>query len=187
VSDDKNRVCPVELAGGLDNKLRRWIQNPRKILEPYIKEGMQALDVGCGPGFFSVEIAQLVGESGKVIAADLQEGMLLKLKSKIEGTPLADRIVLHKCEQGKVGYGGKVDFILAFYMVHEVPDKVSFFKEMKSLLKPDGLFLIVEPAFHVSGRDFEMTLAIAKDAGLSAVGRPKMVLNRLVCLRNFEK
>jgi ubiquinone/menaquinone biosynthesis C-methylase UbiE len=185
-NDNKNRVCPVELAGGLDNRVRRWIQNPKKILAPYVKDGMQAMDVGCGPGFFSVEMAQLVGKRGKVIAADLQDGMLEKLKLKIQGTPLAERIVLHKSEPGRVGHDGKVDFILAFYMVHEVPDKVSFFKEMKSYLNPDGLMLIVEPAFHVSGVDFKKTLAIARDAGLSAIGEPKMLLSRVACLKILE-
>ncbi len=40
MSDRKKRVCPVEIAGGLDNRLRRWIQNPQKILGPYIEEGI---------------------------------------------------------------------------------------------------------------------------------------------------
>ena len=76
MTNEKNRVCPVTLAGGLDNTIRKWLQNPRKILGPYIKEGMIVLDVGCGPGFFSIELAQMVGNSGRVVAADLQEGML---------------------------------------------------------------------------------------------------------------
>ena len=84
---DKNkRVCPVERAGGLDNKFRRLLQNPRKILGTYAKEGMTALDLGCVPGFFSVEMARMVGESGRVVSTDLQEGMLQKLKDKIQGT-----------------------------------------------------------------------------------------------------
>ena len=49
---DKNRICPVENAGGLDNGIRRWLQNPRKILGPYINEGMTALDFGCGARIF---------------------------------------------------------------------------------------------------------------------------------------
>ena len=53
------RVCPVEIAGGLDNRVRRWIQNPRKILSPYIKVGMKVMDIGCGPGFFSNEMAEM--------------------------------------------------------------------------------------------------------------------------------
>jgi ubiquinone/menaquinone biosynthesis C-methylase UbiE len=82
------KICPVELAGGLDNSLRRLLQNPQKILKPYIKKGMVVLDLGCGPGFFSIEIAKLLMGSGEVIAADLQEGMLDRVSKKIKGTAL---------------------------------------------------------------------------------------------------
>ena len=77
------RVCPVALSGSLDNGIRRYLQNPQKILRPYINEGMTVLDVGCGPGFFSIEMARMVGKSGRVIAADMQEGMLQIIKVKI--------------------------------------------------------------------------------------------------------
>ena len=50
MSDRSENVCPVERAGGLDNRLRRWVHNPHKILGPYVKEGMTVMDVGCGPG-----------------------------------------------------------------------------------------------------------------------------------------
>ena len=99
----KNRVCPVEMADGLDIKIRRWLQNPKKILGPYIEEGMIVLDVGCGPGFFTLDLAQMVGKTGRVVAVDLQEGMLQKLRNKIEGTEIEKRIVLHKCEVDKIG------------------------------------------------------------------------------------
>ncbi|MCP4372916.1 MAG: SAM-dependent methyltransferase, partial [Deltaproteobacteria bacterium] len=61
MSNRNNRICPVERAGSLDSRIRRWLQNPQKILKPYIKEGMTVLDVGCGPGFFSIDMAQMVG------------------------------------------------------------------------------------------------------------------------------
>lgn len=86
--NDKNRVCPVELSGGLDNRFRRWLHNPKKILGPYCKPGMTAMDLGCGPGFFTIEMARLVGTSGHVSACDLQDGMLEKLGAKIKGTHL---------------------------------------------------------------------------------------------------
>ena len=130
--DRNKRVCPVERAGGLDNKVRRLLQNPRKILGNYVKEGMTALDLGCGPGFFSVEMARMVGESGRVVSTDLQEGMLQKLKNKIQGTEIEKRIKLHKCEEDKIGVSENVDFILAFYMVHEVTDQKKFFGEINS-------------------------------------------------------
>jgi ubiquinone/menaquinone biosynthesis C-methylase UbiE len=50
------------------------LQNPRKLLKSYINKGMTVLDLGCGPGFFSIEIAKMLSDSWKVITADLQEG-----------------------------------------------------------------------------------------------------------------
>ncbi len=81
MSKSRHHICPVENAGMLDNSIRNFLQNPEKILKPYLQTGMVALDVGCGPGFFSLQMAEMVGESGKVIAADLQQGMLEKLQS----------------------------------------------------------------------------------------------------------
>ena len=182
MNNEKNRVCPVSLAGGLDNRLRRWLQNPHKILGSYIKEGMKVLDIGCGPGFFSIDMAQMVGESGKVIALDLQEGMLRKLGDKIQGTELEKRVTLHKCEKNSLGLTELVDFALAFYMVHEIPDQERFFNDIKKVLKPNGQVLIVEPPFHTSKKDFEETIIKAQDAGFSAIDRPKMFPNKAVVL-----
>jgi ubiquinone/menaquinone biosynthesis C-methylase UbiE len=182
MGDRKNRVCPVEIAGSLDNRIRRWLQNPQKILRPYIGEGMTVLDLGCGPGFFSVDIAQMVGKSGRVIAADLQEGMLQKLRDKIRGTDLEGRITLHKCEENKIGLSEEVDFILAFYMVHEVPHQEELFNEMNSIIKRSGQVFIIEPPFHVSKTVFEETIRSARDAGFTPVERPKVFLGRTVIL-----
>ncbi|MBK9392138.1 MAG: methyltransferase domain-containing protein [Bacteroidetes bacterium] len=75
-------VCPATYAGSLDNFLRRMMHKPEKILSPFLKEGMTALDMGCGPGFFTVDLARLVGDGGRVIAADLQQEMLDKMFRK---------------------------------------------------------------------------------------------------------
>ena len=183
MSKRKNRVCPVEIAGSLDTRIRRWIQNPQKILRPHIKEGMIALDIGCGPGFFAIDMAQMVGKSGRVIAADLQEGMLQKLRDKIEGTELEERIALHKCEEQKTGVLEHVDFVLLFYMIHEVPDVERFFYEIEAILKPGGQVFMVEPPFHVSKSSFEKTIKKANSAGLSVVERPKLFPNKAVVLK----
>ena len=187
MNDRKNRVCPVEIAGSLDNRIRRWLQDPRKILRPHIVEGMTVLDLGCGPGFFSVDMAHRVGRSGRVIAADLQEGMLRKLRDKLRGTELEERITLHKCEENKIGLSTNVDLIFAFYMVHEVPDQGGLFHEMESILKQNGQVFIVEPPFHVSKTAFEETIGRAGAAGLSPVGRPKVFFSRTVMLKKSQK
>jgi ubiquinone/menaquinone biosynthesis C-methylase UbiE len=181
---NKDRICPVELAGSLDNRIRRWLQNPKKILGTYIREGMTVLDLGCGPGFFTVELAIMVGKSGRVIAADLQEGMLGKLADKIRGTEIAQRIQLHKCADNKIGVVENVDFALSFYMVHEVPHPEEFFKEIYSTLKPNGQLLIVEPKlFHVSKKAFAMTVMKAEAAGFKPVVQPHVPMSRSILLK----
>jgi ubiquinone/menaquinone biosynthesis C-methylase UbiE len=80
MNQKKPHVCPVENSGALDNRLRKLFQNPRRLLKPYIQTGMTVLEVGCGPGFFTLDIAEMVGESGKIIAADVQDGQEFSVK-----------------------------------------------------------------------------------------------------------
>ena len=179
----KNHVCPVAIARFLDNRVRRWVQDPRKILSPYIKEGMTVLDIGCGPGFFTLDIARLVGNSGRVIAADLQEGMLHRIEKKIHKTDLEGRITLHKCEENGIGLSETVDLITALYMIHEIPDQEAFLKELRSILNPNGQVFIMEPTFHVSKKAFEETIRKAREMGFQSVEGPKVFFSRTVILK----
>jgi ubiquinone/menaquinone biosynthesis C-methylase UbiE len=180
-----NRVCPATLAASLDSKIRRWIQNPQQILCPFVKEAMTVLDVGCGPGFFSMEMARMVGAGGMVISADLQEAMLDKLRAKIKGTELEQRISVVKCDPDRINVREKADFILTFYMVHEVPEKSGFFKQLKNLLKQNGQYLIVEPKlFHVSKSEFRETLRLAEANGFASAPGPKLLLSWSAVLRH---
>lgn len=156
-------------------------------MHPYLRKGMTVLDFGCGPGLFSIEAAKIIGGSGKVIAADLQEGMLDKVRAKISGTGLENNIELHKCQDENIGVLEKVDFVLAFYVVHEVPDQDKLFMELKSILKPGGQILIVEPKFHISDKVFEKMIALIMSFGLEVTGRPKVFFSRAVVLRNKEQ
>ncbi|HUI11503.1 MAG TPA: class I SAM-dependent methyltransferase [Bacteroidota bacterium] len=175
---DRNRVCPVELSGGLEGRLRRWLQNPERILAPYLHEGMTALDLGCGPGFFSIPMARLVGPAGRVIAADLQEGMLEKLREKIGGTDLQERLTLVKCEGGDIRVHERVDFIMTFYMVHEVPEKPALFRQLRGVLRDTGKLLLVEPKlFHVSREEFQRTTGIASGCGFRVLPGPPLTLS----------
>jgi ubiquinone/menaquinone biosynthesis C-methylase UbiE len=175
-------VCSYKRAWALDTWVRNYIHNPYKIFGDYIKEGQAALDLGCGPGFFSLPMAEMVGETGKVISVDIQEEMLQMLRDKSESAGLKSRIIPHKSQPDKIGISEMVDFALAFYMVHEVPDKKSFLSEVVSHLKPDGKLLIVEPKFHVSKPDFDSTLKVAQSAGLKQISEPKVLFSRAALL-----
>lgn len=184
MSKEKNqRVCTVENAGGLDNSIRRFLQNPKKILSSYIHRDMIVLDLGCGPGFFSLEIAKLLSGTGKIIAADLQEGMLEKVRQKIIGTELEKLFLLHKCDKNNIGVTEKVDFVLCFYVIHEVPDQNKLFAELKSILKPNGKILIIEPKIHVPKSDFINMCDKLNILGFEIIERPKVFFSRSILIK----
>jgi ubiquinone/menaquinone biosynthesis C-methylase UbiE len=179
-------VCPAEFAYSLDNIFRRLVHNPRKILKPYIIKGMTVLDLGCGPGYFTEELARIVGDEGKVIAADLQQKMLDKMLRKTRGTGIEHRIEPYLCKIDRIGVQVRIDFVLAFWMIHEVSDQQQMFEELKSLLNPDGKIWIIEPKIHVTVDDFNKMITKLDSAGLEIVDKPQVALSRsvLVSIKN---
>ncbi len=170
----KGDVCSHSHSFFLDNYIRRLFQNPYKIVGEYIHKGDVVIDLGCGPGFFSIEMAKMVGRKGKIFSIDLQKEMLEKLKDKAVKRRLMQQIILHNCSQDTIGLKGdiKADFILAFYMVHETLDHEKFLREAKAFLKTGGKFLIVEPFFHVSKRRFKEITQCVKNIGFTFLGSP---------------
>jgi ubiquinone/menaquinone biosynthesis C-methylase UbiE len=129
-------VCPWWGGFFLDNPLRRLLHNPEKIVGLYVQPGMTVMDVGCGMGLFSIAMAKMVGDQGRVIAIDLQEKMLGVLRRRAERAGVADRIETHKCEQNHLGVDVQADFALAFMMIHEVPEQRRLLSEIHACLKP---------------------------------------------------
>ena len=158
-------ICPHQAAFLFDNWLRRWLQNPVKLVNHFVGEGDTVIDMGCGPGFFTIDMAKMVGATGRVIAVDLQPKMLNKVKRKAHRHGVADRITCHQCRPDRIGLECSADFILAFYMVHETPDQRRFFKEAKALVRGTGKLLVVEPRLHVRRSSFAVTLNHAGKAG----------------------
>ena len=179
----QQRVCPWWLCFTFDNIFRKLLQNPEPILKPYIMRGWTVLDVGPGMGYFTIPLAKLVGDTGKVIAADLQQKMLDGIYRRALRSGVQERIKLHQSTPDSIGIGEPIDFCLAFWMVHEVPDSTRFFGEISSKLKQDGLLLLVEPKLHVSKENFNKTLGIAKSAGLSTRDQPKIFLSYSALLK----
>jgi ubiquinone/menaquinone biosynthesis C-methylase UbiE len=177
-----NRVCPWWLCYSFDNPLRRIFHKPELLLAPYVKPGMIAGDIGCGMGYFTLGLAKLAGPGGRVIAIDLQQRMLDALERRVRRAGLADRIVLHRCRPESLGVEGPVDFALAFWMAHEVPDKPRFFREIFALLKTGGRLLLVEPKYHVTLGSLERTLAVCREAGFRALEEPSIALSRAVLM-----
>ena len=168
------RLCPWWCGFFLDNWVRRLIHDPRKILSPYVKPGMTVVDIGCGMGIFSIGMAKLVGPEGRVISVDVQEKMLKHLMRRARRAGVAGQITPVKTAGDRIGIPEKADFVLTFYMVHEVADVEGFVREIASMLKPGGQYLLVEPPRHVSKDQYARTVEAVRSAGLEEVGTPQV-------------
>jgi ubiquinone/menaquinone biosynthesis C-methylase UbiE len=178
------RVCPASRSWGLDNIFRTLLQSPKRILRGYINHGDTVLDIGCGPGFFTRAMARMVGENGRVIAIDLQEEMLDKLRGRAEKEGLIRRIRTVKASEESLNLAGQdpAVFAMAFYVVHEVPDKARLFRELWNALVPGGKLLVVEPTMHVTPEEFQASWHLAETWGFRVIGEPKVLLSRAIVL-----
>jgi len=169
--------CPVWIGYFLASPVRRLFQKPGRILEGLVQPGMQVLDLSPGMGFFTLPLARLVGPDGRVVAVDVQAGMLEGLQRRARKAGLGERITTRVCSATSLELGdlaGAFDFALAFAMIHELPDIPHFFEEVVQTLKPGASLLIAEPKGHVTRDGFGVTLQAAKAAGFEVVGRPRI-------------
>jgi ubiquinone/menaquinone biosynthesis C-methylase UbiE len=164
---EKQHVCPWWLGYVLINPLRKFRHNPQKILTCHIKRGMTVMDFGPGMGYFSIPLAQMTGTEGKVYCVDIQEKMLTKLQKRAVKYGVGDIIkpLLVGKDYNPGELPGKLDFVLLFAVLHEVPDKAGLFKDIYSMLKKGSKVLFAEPKGHVSPDDFQASLNIARNAG----------------------
>jgi tRNA A58 N-methylase Trm61 len=168
------RVCPWWIGYFLLNPFRRMSQDPAKILAPYVREGMTVFEPGPGMGYFTLELARMVGGAGRVVVVDIQPRMLTGVKRRAAKRGLLERIDARLARPDSLALGdlaGKIDFTLAFAMVHEMPDATSFFAETAPALKPGAFLLLAEPRGHVKEAEFESELQSAAAAGLRSVDR----------------
>ncbi len=176
-------VCPWWAAYFFDNPLRKLFHNSSRILGSYLGPGMKAVDIGCGMGFFSIGMARLVGHGGTVYALDIQEKMIEIATKRAARKGLDSRIAFSLIEPDslgpdRLGMDEMVDFVLAFWVVHEVPDQDRLFSEIHEILRPGGYFLMTEPPFHVNQAQLEKSIEKAESAGLALASRPNIRLSR---------
>ena len=180
------RVCPWWLGYALACPLLRWGQKPAKILASHVGAGMTVLEPGPGMGFFTLELARRVGPSGRVIAVDVQPKMIEGLKRRAAKAGLLERIDTRLGSPDSMrlsDLAGKVDFTLAFAVVHEMPSFPSFFAEVAAASKPGARLLFAEPKGHVKPEEFEAELTAALQAGFEPVERPAIARSHAALLR----
>ncbi len=165
-------ICRWWYAYAFDNPLRRLLHPPERVLGPYVREGMTALDVGCGMGHFTVGMARMVGDGGRVIAADVQQKMLDITTCRLRRAGMSDRVQTHLCEPDRLGVEQVADFALAFWMLHESPDCRTLLEQLHAALKPGGTLYVAEPPMHVTEETFAREIADARSVGFDVPDPP---------------
>ena len=164
-------ICPVWIGYILLSPFRKLQQNPVRILSPWIRPGMQVMDFGSAMGYFSIPLAKLTGPQGKVYCVDVQDKMLEKLRARSvkHGVESIIETRLVNKDYNPAELEDTLDFVLLFFVVHEVPDKPALFRDIRLMLKKGGKVLVAEPKGHVSAADFTRSLDIARQAGFSVM------------------
>jgi len=146
------------------------MHHPRRWLGPYVEKGMVVLEPGPGMGFFTLDLARMVGETGRVVAVDLQGEMVDALRRRASKAGLLDRVDLRVGRTDPFELDdleGRVDLVVAIFVVHEMRDPDAFYASAHRALRPGGRLIVAEPRFHVPKREFERSLAAAERAGFS--------------------
>ena len=168
-------VCPWWIGYILASPIRKWWEDPGDILEPHVTEGMTVLDIGSGMGYFTLPAARLVGETGRVIAVDLQQRMINSLKRRSRRAGLETIIDPRVCKTNSLMIGDlaeQVDFALAFHVLHETPSIESTLKQIWHTLKPGARLLVAEPRGHVTEEQFDDTRRAALGLGFATIDEP---------------
>ncbi|MGH2447273.1 MAG: class I SAM-dependent methyltransferase [Chloroflexota bacterium] len=133
---------PPERREVLSNPERLRPDKPLRAIHP--TAGETALDVGAGTGFWTVPLAELVGPTGRVIAADIEPVMLADLRELIAARNLSNVEVLQTGEADLPLPDGVVDLAVMGYVLHEPPDASAFLHEVARVLRPRGRVLVIE-------------------------------------------
>lgn len=153
------------------------------MFKEHIRAGMTAMDIGCGLGHFSLGLAKMVGEKGRIFSVDLQKGMLDRVELRAKKSGLNNIIQTLRSTTGKIGLDKTLDFVLAFWMVHEIPNPDNFLKQIYGLLKPEGILFIAEPKWHTGKKSFQKLIDSVQKIGFHIIDKPQVSLSYAMVLK----
>ncbi|MFM2218414.1 MAG: hypothetical protein RL240_2732 [Planctomycetota bacterium] len=120
-------------------------ENPEEMLEQLkVQPGMTVCDMGCGDGYYTIELARRVGPTGKVIAVDIQPEMLQELSRRCEQNNLKNVDMILGLPHDPKLPEGKLDLILMVDVYHEFSNPIEMLDSMHKSLKKDGRIALVE-------------------------------------------
>ncbi len=135
----------VEGAAWLDRSEREAEEAPSKALAALrIPRGSVVADVGAGSGYYTVRLSQEVGPTGRVVATDLQPGMLDLIRAKVARQGLANVTLVQSRPDDPNLPAAAFDLILLVDVYHELASPQIFVRKLREALKPGGRLVLIE-------------------------------------------
>jgi demethylmenaquinone methyltransferase/2-methoxy-6-polyprenyl-1,4-benzoquinol methylase len=128
----------------MGSRLRNWLSNPEKILQGSdIQPGQSVLELGCGPGFFTIPAAQMIGDQGSLIAMDVSSGFIEQASKKVENADLKNVRII-KRDALKTGLDtASIDKVLLFGVIpFPLLPLNRLLPEIHRTLKPEGTMAV---------------------------------------------
>jgi ubiquinone/menaquinone biosynthesis C-methylase UbiE len=180
MNETEPRPFGASMAWLLDNPLMR--ANARRYVRRLpVRGGMRVVDVGCGPGRLTVPVARAVGETGEVLAVDLQPSMLERVERRAAGEGLDNvRTMVWAAGDGALP-AGRFDVALLIHVLGEFPPdrRPAAMADIASALVPGGALVVAEGGMDPHRQRPETVRALAESAGLL----PEPAPHRLMVFR----
>ncbi|MET9399487.1 methyltransferase domain-containing protein [Kitasatospora sp. NPDC002965] len=120
----------------------RTVANSAAYLQPELRPGQAVLDVGCGPGTITADLAELVGPGGRVVAVDTSAEVLEEAARHVAGRGLAN-VVFEVADVHRLPYtDGEFDVVHAHQVLQHVTDPVGALREMRRVVAEDGVVAV---------------------------------------------
>jgi ubiquinone/menaquinone biosynthesis C-methylase UbiE len=116
----------------------------RLLAELHVKPGQAICDMGCGNGFYTLKLAHLTGDKGKVFAVDVQQEMLDMLQRRAKTAKLSNIETLLGTETDPKLKENSLDLVLMVDVYHEFSKPEEMLKVIRKSLKPDGRIALAE-------------------------------------------
>lgn len=135
--------CPASLSWLVDNPVRRRYVRPL-LGRAGIQPGERVLELGPGPGAFTIGAARLVGPAGRIIAVDIQPEMIARVEERVREAGLAN-VETHVASAYDLPLEDEsVDRAFLVTVLPEILDRGRALSELHRVLKPGGVLSITE-------------------------------------------
>jgi ubiquinone/menaquinone biosynthesis C-methylase UbiE len=109
-----------------------------------VKPGMTVCDIGCGNGYYALQLAKMVGPTGRVLAVDIQPEMLDMLRQRAAEAGLANITPIRGLPHDPKLPDDRVDLFLLVDVYHEFSHPEQMLRRMREALAPNGVIALLE-------------------------------------------